>query len=173
MVSDHRYHVVLPHVRNETYVHLDGNLVREQSLCLRSRVTARYPVDVEGWLEKILLQRFNTMAVADEPVNLHLLSYSGIVEGLLQLREELAVFLVGDLSVAVEVLNGDLVAVRTCHCGKRLYHPPDGAVNPGLVASMDPKLLGTSSPGRSVELEFEEYDPLDAEIHYHFSGSVL
>src|SRR5712691_9595470 len=117
MVSDHRYHVVLPHVRYEANVHLDCNLVWEQSLCLRSRVTARYSVDVQGWLKKILLQGFNTMAVADEPVDLHLLSYSGIVEGLLQLREELAVFLVGDLSVTVEVLNGNLVAIRTCHCG--------------------------------------------------------
>ena len=117
MVSDHRYHVVLPHVRDEAYVHLDGYLVWEQSLCLRPRVTARNPVDVEGWLEKILFQRFNTMAVADEPVNLHLLSHGGIVECLLQFREELAVFLVGDLSVTVEILDRHLVAVRTRHCG--------------------------------------------------------
>src|SRR5947199_10329056 len=124
MVSDHWYYVVLSHVWYEAYVHLDGNLVWEQSLCLRSRVAARYPVDVEGWLEKILFQRFNTMAVADEPVNLHLFSHGGIVECLLQFREELAVFLVGDLSVAVEVLDRHLVAVRARLSGLCLsLHP--------------------------------------------------
>src|SRR3989442_709145 len=35
------------------------------------------------------------------------------------------------------------------------------------------KLLGTFSPSGSVEFEFKIYDPLDAEIHYHLSGSVL
>src|SRR2546426_10373736 len=117
MVSDHRYHVFLPHVRYEAYVHLYGNLVREQSLRLWSRVAARDPVDVEGWLEKIFFQRFNAVAVADEPVDLHLLSYSGIVEGLLQLREELAILLIRDLSVTVEVLDRHLVAIRTRHRG--------------------------------------------------------
>src|SRR5436853_708611 len=117
MVSDHRYHVVLSHVRNEANVHLDGNLVWEQSLCLRSRVTARYPVDVEGRLKQILLQRFNTVAVAYEPVDLHLLSQGGIVECLLQLREKLAIFLVGNLSVTIEILDRYLVAVRTRHRG--------------------------------------------------------
>src|SRR5207249_11254870 len=163
MVSDHWYYVVLSHVWYEAYVHLDGYLVWEESLCLRSRVAARYPVDVEGWLEKILFQRFNATAVADEPVNLHLLSYGGVVEGLLQFREELAVFLVRDLSVTVEILDRHLVAVRTRHRGKSLYHPPDRAVNPGLVASMNPKLLGTLSPSRAVKFELEEYDPLDAQ----------
>src|SRR5213080_2909027 len=117
MVSDHRYHVVLSHVRYEAYVHLDGYLVWEQSLCLRSRVAARDPVDVEGWLKQILFQRFNAMAVADEPVNLHLLSHSHIAERLLQFRKELAVFLVRDLSMTVEILDRHLVAVRTCHRG--------------------------------------------------------
>src|SRR2546429_31267 len=143
MVSDHRYHVLLPHVRYEANVHLDGNLVWEQGLCLRSRVTARYPVDVEGWLEKILLQRFNTVAVADETVDLHLFSDCGVVESLFQLWEDLAVFFVWHLSVTVEVLNRNLVAVRARHSGKGLDHPPYRAVNPGLVASMNPKLLGT------------------------------
>src|SRR2546426_6122021 len=113
------------------------------------------------------------MAVADEPVDLHLLSYGGVVEGLLQFREELAVFLVRDLSVTVEILDRHLVAVRTRHRGKSLYHPPDRAVNPGLVASMNPKLLGTLSPSRAVKFELEEYDPLDAQVHDHLSGSVL
>src|SRR5882762_915994 len=117
MVSDHRHYIVFPHVRDETNVHLDGNLVGEQSLRLRSRVTACDPVYVEGWLEKILLQRLNTMGVADEPVNLQLFLCRGIVECLLQLREELTIFLVWNLSVAVEVLNGDFVAVRACHSG--------------------------------------------------------
>src|SRR5438132_13645091 len=103
MVSDHRHYVIFPHVRNQANIHLDRNLVWEQSLCLRSRVAGCYAVDVEGGIKKILLQRFNTMGVADEPVDLHVLLDGGIVEGLLQLWEKLAVLLVRYLGVTVKV----------------------------------------------------------------------
>ena len=117
MVSDHRHHVILPHVRYKSNIDFDRDLVGEQSLCFRSRVAAHYAVDVEGWIEKILLQRLYSVAVADEPVNLQLLPDGSIVEGLLQLREKLTVLFAGNLSVAIEVLDGHLVAIRTRHRG--------------------------------------------------------
>src|SRR2546427_9781188 len=52
-------------------------------------------------------------------------------------------------------------------------HSPDWAIDPALVASVYSKLLGPFSPGCPVEFEFKIYDPFDAEVHYHFSGSVL
>src|SRR5216684_6630704 len=161
MVSDHRHHVILPHVRYEANIHFDRNLVREQSLCLRSGVAAHYAVDVEGWIEKILLQRLDSVAVADEPVNFHLLPNGGIVEGPLQHGEKLTVLFVGNLSMTIEVLDGHLVAIRTRHRGQCLDHPPSWAVNPSLVASMYSELFGAFSPGCTVEFEFEVDDSLD------------
>src|SRR5712664_2539364 len=115
MVSDHWHHVILPHVRYKANIHFDCNLVREQSLCLRSSIAAHNAIDVEGWIKKILLQRLYSVAVADEPVDLHLLPDGSIVEGLLQLRKQFTVLFVGNLSVAIEVLDGYLVAIRTRH----------------------------------------------------------
>src|SRR6266571_8594216 len=173
MVSDHWHHVILPHIWDQANINLDRDLVGEQSLCLWSCVAADYAVNVERGVEKILLQRLDTMSVTDEPVDFQLLSDGGIVEGLLQLREKLTVLFVGNLSVAIEVLDGHLVAIRTRHRGECLDHPPSWAVNPGLVASMYSELFGAFSPGCAVEFEFEVDDSLDAQIHYDFTGAVL
>src|SRR5438309_4569601 len=105
MVSDHWHHVIPPHVRYEANIHFDRDLVREESLCLRSCIAADYAVDVEGWIKEILLQRLDAMRVADEPVDLQLLPDRCIVEGLLQLREKLAVLLVGNLDRKSTRLN--------------------------------------------------------------------
>src|SRR6266571_3718784 len=148
MVSDHRHHVILPHIRYEANIHFDRNLVRQQSLHLRSSVAAHYSIDVEGRIKKILLQRLYSVAVADEPVDLQLLPDGSIVEGLLQLRKKLTILLVGNLSVAIEVLDGHLVAMYS-------------------------KLLGTFSPGCTVEFKFEVDDSLDAQIHYDLTSPVL
>ena len=117
MVSDHRHHVVFPHVWYQANIHLDRDLVGEEGLCLGSCVAAYYAVDVEGWIKKILLQRLDTVSVADEPVDLHLFPNGSIVEGLLQLGQKLTVLLGRNLRVAVKVLDGHLVAVGTRHRG--------------------------------------------------------